>query len=145
LLKSVRGMCIILAPPLLYVILLIGTSMWRRRNENPLGQKSRKAITELAKTIRLARHADTQQQARILILEGYKNHLGDKLAVRPGALTFEDICSPLVQRGVDQHMLSLLRDLFSECEAARYGNFPESRIENIVEFASDLSAKLDGI
>jgi hypothetical protein len=55
-----------------------------------------------------------------MILDAFRNYLGDKLRMPMGALTFNDVKDRLASEGVDQGALDQLKALFEKCEAGRY-------------------------
>jgi hypothetical protein len=131
---------------MLYMLVYAGSFIYRRRKEDPLGGQAKKAGSRLSKAILKAKHEKTPQQARAIILDAFKRYLGDKLRIQAGALTFFDVSGPLSQKGAGAETLEDLKSLFSECEAARYGQTPpDDTIEKISEQAVDMLKKLEKI
>jgi hypothetical protein len=121
-LVSPVGMMTIATPPLLYFLIFYASFLFRRKTCDPLSNRSKKAGSRLSKSLNSAKHAETPQQAKALILEAVKTYLGDILKIPAGALTFHDVRDPLLHKGADAEALNDLSALFSECEAARYGS-----------------------
>ncbi|MCU0600696.1 MAG: BatD family protein [Desulfobacterales bacterium] len=121
-LVSPRGMMIIAVPPFCYLLILSGYFFYRRKTSDPLATRSKKAASRLSKSLKSAKQAETPQYANVLILEALKTYLGDMLRIPSGALTFIDVNGFLLEKGADTETLNELKNLFSECEAARYGN-----------------------
>lgn len=144
-LRSPRGIGTLVLPPVLYVLLFVSTWLFRRQMADPMGRQAKKAGAGLTKAITEARHAGAQQ-ARIMILEGFKTYLGNKLRMPAGALTFHDIRTPLEQKGVDVETLSGLKRLFSDCEAACYASVASvGDAAETIELAVMLLKKLEKI
>jgi len=143
-LRSFRGAATIMAPPLLYLILFIASVVYRRKKDDPMKGQAKKAGAVLSKAIHHAKHERTIQQARAVILDAFKTYLGDKLRIPAGALTFNDVAGPLSQKGAAPETLHDLKILFSECEAARYGQArPGDSIDKIGGQALNIMKKLE--
>jgi hypothetical protein len=143
--SSPRGLGTLFVPPVLYLLAYAGSFVYRRRKEDPLGGQIKKAGSRLSKAIHKAKDETTSpQQARIIVLDAFKRYLGDKLRIPAGALTFNDVSTPLSEKGVALETIDKLQTLFSECEAARYGQTPpDDTIEKIIKQALDLLKKLE--
>ena len=108
--------------------------------------QAKKAGSKLAKAIQKAKQEKTMQQARAVILDAFKTYLGDKLRMPAGALTFNDVCGPLSQKGGAPETLDDLKTFFSECEAARYGQAqPDDTFDKIGDQAVNILKKLEKI
>jgi len=143
-LSSIQGIATIFLPPFVYLMLLFGSVLNHRRKADPLSAKAKKAGPQLVRAVKSARHAGSAQASAEVILEGFKVYLGDKLRVPSGALTFNDVRGPLLQKGVAPETLDALKTLFSDCEAARYGHrLKNQETDPIFKDATDLIKKLE--
>ena len=113
-------MGMVLAPPALFLLLLAGVNIRQRRNADPQKAIARKAYGNLSKSLQKAGSASSSEKAFDLILDAFRNYLGDKLRMPRGALTFYDVKDRLTTKGVDQSTLKELKELFETCEAGRY-------------------------
>ncbi|MBN1256339.1 MAG: hypothetical protein JXA52_01390, partial [Planctomycetes bacterium] len=105
---------------LAYVILLTATTMIRRRNANPAALQARRAYSVLVADLNKVTGKDPNQ-AYDLLLEALQQYLGAKLRLPAAALTFREVEGPLKNRGVNDSSLQELRQIFTLCEAGRYG------------------------
>ena len=143
-LRSFRGAATVMVPPILYLILFFASVIYRRKKKDPMGGQAKKAGSKLAKAIHNAKQEKTIQQSRAVILDAFKTYLGDKLRIPAGALIFNDVAGPLSQKGVAPETLDDLKTLFSECEAARYGQArPDDSVDKIGEQAFNILKKLE--
>ncbi|MEZ5323748.1 MAG: BatD family protein [Verrucomicrobiales bacterium] len=99
--------------PVLYGILLTLTNARRRREADPSKARARKALGELQRDLKGA--ADSNA-----VLEVFRNYLGSKLKVPPGALTFRDVAQPLESQGIPSETMTAIKAVFDHCEASRY-------------------------
>jgi hypothetical protein len=113
-------MGMILAPPVMFLLLLTGVNLLRQRNADPQRAVARKAYGNLVKSLNKARSASSAGESCDLVLDAFRNYLGDKLRMPRGALTFNDVKDRLASNGVDQPTLKQLKELFEKCEAGRY-------------------------
>lgn len=142
--RSQSGLCVLIIPPFFYLLLFAGSVVYRRKKADPHGAKIKKAGPRLAKAISAAKHSANPREAKVLLLDGIKTYLGDKLRMPAGALTFNDVRDPLTQKGADINSLDTLKKLFADCEAARYGSsVSEDTIEQTAAQALDLMKKLE--
>jgi len=118
--KSPLWLCLTLVPPVFYVLLFSGVNMLRRRNVDPLKSRARKAYGRLTKALKDARGVSSAGESYGIILEAFRNYLGDKLGLPKAALTFKDVKDPLAAKGVHKDELEQLKALFEKCEAGRY-------------------------
>ncbi|MGB9499012.1 MAG: BatD family protein [Dissulfuribacterales bacterium] len=143
-LASPQGIGIVAVPPILYFLMFITSVAYRRKKEDPMKGQAKKAGARLAKAIHHAKQEKTIQQARAVILDAFKTYLGDKLRIPAGALTFDDVAGLLSQKGAEQETLHDLKILFSECEAARYGQArPDDSVDKIGDKAFNIMKKLE--
>ena len=80
------------------------------------------------------RHTDSEQSAALkavsredtrsasdAVLSALKAHLGAKLGMITGALTFWDVAGRLHSKGVSAETIKTLQNVFRRCAASRYG------------------------
>lgn len=142
-LKTPVWMVMALAPPALFLLLLSGVNVMQRRNADPQKAIARKAYGNLTKSLHKARSASTSEKSYDLILDAFRNYLGDKLGMPRGALTFHDVKDRLASNGVDQSTLKELKELFETCEAGRYaGTAGIMSTASITEKAATIAKRL---
>jgi len=146
-LKSPQWLCLIGIPPFLYFILFAGNIIIRRRSADPLASRARKAYGKMAGTLKKARRADSAQKSCEIILDAFRNYLGDKLRISSGAITFGDVGNILLEKGVAPEILDDLKLLFEQCEAGRYAGTsgpsdPAALVERSLSLARNLEKKL---
>lgn len=142
-LRSPAWLALLGLPPLAYAALAIFMMIRRRGLANPALRRSRYALAELNR--RLAAVGGAGPDAACgQILESLRAYLGAKLGLSEAALTYEDVHGPLQRRGVDEHSLAALRELFRECEASQYaGQSAAGGAAALVERTLTLAAALE--
>jgi hypothetical protein len=134
-------------PPALYLILFSGMMIVRRRRADPLASRGRKAWPHLVRALRKAQSVDSGGMATEIILNAFRDYLGDKLRIPSAALTFNDVKMPLKEKGVSRDNLDRLETVFIKCEAGRYAGNQGScdasaMINEALSLARDLKRKL---
>ena len=137
-------------PPLFYFILLASTAIIRRRNTDPAARQSRRAYGDLLKRLGKYRGPvlDDLPQVYASVLGAFRQYLGGKLCLAPGALTYNDVEDILRKRGVEGDVLGRLKKLFDECEASRFagnvrdGDEPPALIDRAMTLGRDLEGSL---
>ncbi len=144
---SLRGILVMVMPPVFYGVLYIGVFLHRRRGSDPLTRRAKTAYSRLTKSLKsAAQHVNAPHDRMVMILEALKIYLGDILKIPSGALTYPDVHDRLLQKGVDSETLGTLQRIFSECEAARYGNTATTQsAEETLRITIDLAKKLEKI
>ena len=143
-LKSPVWFCMILIPPMGYLILWVGLFFIRRQNADPLASRARKAYGRLTASIKKAQRTESEQQSYEVILNAFRKYLGDKLRFPHGSLTFNDVKDSLSTKGVNSETLGNLRSLFERCEARRFaGNSDMCDVSSLVEQSIALAKKLE--
>ncbi|MCP4681918.1 MAG: protein BatD [Desulfobacterales bacterium] len=143
-LKSPLWMFLIILPPLIYLFLVSGTVIIRKRNADPLAIQARKAYGTLTHDLKEAEKSDSEQKACELILDGIRKYLGHKLRITGGAITFEDVRTLLLEKGINEDDLLRLKDLFEKCEAGRYaGTSGLSDISTLVSLSVNLAKEFE--
>jgi len=146
-LMSPAWMMAILLPPILFILLFSSVGIIRKRNSDPLKSQAKKAYGNLKKSINKAQRASSAGKSCDMILDAFRNYLGDKLRMPRGALTFNDVKEEMLSKGVSQETLDQLKTFFETCDAGRYagsGPVPDavSMTEQSVSIAEDLEKKL---
>lgn len=139
-LKSPLWISLIGLPPLIYLILMSGTIIIRKRNADPLATQARKAYGTLIHDLQKAGKTDSEQKTCELILDAFRKYLGHKLRITGGAITFDDVRMNLFEKGINEDSLLKLKDLFDKCEAGRYaGTSNLSDISSLVSLSINLA------
>jgi hypothetical protein len=111
---------LLILPPVLYLVLLIGVLWHRNRNSDPAALRSRRAWGEFVKALNKLKGQTDSDHLPGLVLEAVREYIGSKLHQTSGALTFRDVEDGLKERGAADDIINNLRKLFQECEASRY-------------------------
>ena len=128
-LESPVWLCAIGALPGVYFALLLSVGMLRRRNADPLAQRSRKAYATLMRDLRAGRGeiaSASHDQVCAAVLDALRRYLGGKLRIPSGALTYADVEARLRALGVSAEALAALKGLFEQCVAGRYAGAASS-------------------
>ena len=134
----------ILSPPLIYLMLLTGVYIYRRRNADSGKVRSRKAYSRLSSALRSIGHGASMGQGGAILLDSLRNYLGDKLDRAGNTLTFNDRKETLSSRGLDQGIIDGLESIFRRCEEGRYaGSAGPADIAPIVERALALAREIE--
>jgi hypothetical protein len=147
LLQSPFYLALGIVPPTVYGLLLTGVVVYRRRQADPAGVKSRRAYRELSKRINgcLKKNHNRDSEAFSDLLEAARYYLGDKLRLPAGALTWGDVEPCLTKQSVDPEIIRGLKSIFDDCEAHRYtklvGSFDD--LSATAQRLSDLARKLE--
>jgi hypothetical protein len=133
--------------PVLYILLLTGAKVIRRRNSDPLKARARKAYASLSKALEKARRAASPKESCNMILDAFRSYLGDRLIMNRGAVTFNDVKERLSSEGVARDELDRLRAIFERCEAGRYAGAAgvsdtALMVEEGIQLAKELEKKL---
>jgi hypothetical protein len=143
-LRSPVWFCMIVIPPILYLILWVGLFFISRQNADPFASRARKAYGRLTASIKKAQRTESEQQSYEVILNAFRKYLGDKLQFPQGSLTFNDVKDSLSTKGVDSETLGNLKGLFERCEARRFaGNSDMCDASSLVEQSITLAKKLE--
>lgn len=111
---------LVFSPPLVYILLLAGITINRKRNSDPLKVQSRKAFGNLKKALEKAESASPGEVCE-LVLDSFRVYLGLKLKMPSGGTaTFADVKQELESSGVEPEIIERLKMMFESCEAGRY-------------------------
>ncbi len=146
-LKSPLWMSLLILPSVAYLALLAGTGFLRRRNSDPLKIRAKKAYGNLVKSLKHARRTASAREKCDIVLNAFRNYLGDKLRMSGGTLTYNDVKDRLAAKGVGHGILVELKELFEKCEAGRYAGAASitdagQLTEQGLQLAKDLEKKL---
>ncbi len=144
-LQSPLWLGIIAAPPAVYLLLLCGFVIVRKRNADPLAARAKTAYRRLTTALNSAESNDATPEAFDLLLQAFRAYLGDKLRMPPGALMFQDVRAALAKQGVTPEQLQILKSIFDRCEASRYAGPSTDDAANaeLFEQARRLAAELE--
>ncbi len=110
----------LLLPPLLFLLVLVGTLVVRQGLKDPAGRAARQAFRKLA----FALDGISSQGDPLAACQGLglamRDYLGAKLHCRAAALTFADVEPRLTKAGAQAETLGLLRRVMEECAASEY-------------------------
>ncbi len=112
--------CMVVLPPVVYILLLSGTAIVRKKHADPLATRAKKAYAGLSADLKKAAHETSEQKSGDIILDALRNYLGAKLRITHGAIVFNDVKKALAEKGVALESLDNLRNIFDRCEAGRY-------------------------
>jgi hypothetical protein len=145
LLRSSFWKAFIIGPPLIYLLLFVWSSLYRRRNGNSTKTSSRKAYGRLLSDMKNARNCSSASDGCAMVQDTLRNYLGDKLQISgKAALTFNDIKERLSLKAISKETLDSLEELFKKCEAGRYAGMAGSEdIGTMVEQAEVLAKEFE--
>ncbi|MDZ7859123.1 MAG: BatD family protein [Candidatus Krumholzibacteriota bacterium] len=116
------SMLLLGVPPVLFVILLTGNLMSRRRKSDPMARRARgaarilkKKLSSLAKDDNLSREVACGR-----MLEALKEYLGNKLRREGSALTSGEVEKELERRGINAELIESLTEIIRVCEHGTY-------------------------
>ncbi|MFC1493769.1 BatD family protein [Thermodesulfobacteriota bacterium] len=135
---------LVFSPPLVFILLLTGVAINRKRNSDPLKVLSRKAYGNLKKTLEKAESASPDGVCE-LVLDSFREYLGVKLKMPSGgAATFEDVRQELESSGVEQDITERLKRMFESCEAGRYaGNITFKNSSSLIDEGISIARHLE--
>jgi len=112
---------IISLPPALFLLILSGTMVVRRRESDPLGKRSRRAFRVLRRRLSgIRKSSPGDQDTHGEVLEALKEYFAGKLCRRSLSMTTDEIEQELIRREVDPDAISSLREVLEQCEAGTY-------------------------
>ncbi len=144
--KNPVWILLLIGPFGIYIMLLIGTVLIRRRTADPDTNKARRAYGEFIRRIKAIRKSDKEPSTfHRDMLAAFREYLGSKLRRPSGAITFHDIRNELVDSGVSEKDLSRLENLFERCEAARYAGETDSStdLREVIGEAIDIARNIE--
>jgi hypothetical protein len=148
--RSPIWMALIGLPPMICFILLSSTRIIRRRHTDPAARQARRAYGYLLKRLDKSKGRATDEYPEVCaaVLGAFRQYLGSKLYLTPGALTYNDVEKIFLKKGVEKDVLKRLKKFFDECEAGRFagnvhdGEQPTPLIGRARTLAKDLEGSL---
>jgi len=134
--KSVTLLSLIIFPPIIYFITLLGYYIKNRYKKNSLSIRSKKAYKILNKSLLMAKKIDSSKRQMEIILNSFKTYLSDKLLIPKGGLTFNDVKDLLIRKNINDDTLKKLNNIFSQCEQGRYAGYAK---DNNLDLLFDIS------
>ena len=111
----------LLAPMLLYLLVLVLIHVRRRASVDPAAAKARKALGQLLCSVQtLESKASPSSLFYQQLLAAMREYLGSKLRISGGAITYGDAESRLREHGVNAAVLKQLQEFFSQGELGCY-------------------------
>lgn len=107
-------------PPGLYLILLLTTTIIRRKQADPMAALAKKAYAGLRADLKKAATAESESVKIDRIFDALRRYLGAKLRMSSQAIVFSDIDNILDKKGIPEEILESLKSIFDACEAGRY-------------------------
>lgn len=142
-------LAVIVFPPALYVILLFGVMVAKRRTADPETRRARGALKRLRGNLdAIAREGDISQADLCRrVMDALREYLGDKLR-RPGfTLTALDVERLLGARGIPDDVIGDVREVIGTCETGAYAGGASDALsrEDLVARVAEAARKLDRI
>ncbi len=134
-------------PPALFVVLLSGVGLVRRRDKDSAGLRARKAHANFLNAMKTLQKVPISESTSLSakIADALRQYLGDKVNLPAGALTYQDVESPLARRGVSPQVLATLKSVFQDCEAMQYAGNGTNPADfgSILKRARDIVSQLE--
>lgn len=141
-------LAVIVFPPALYVILLLGVLVAKRRTADPETRRARGAFKRLRGNLdAILRESDISQADLCRrVMDALREYLGDKLIRSGFTLTPMDVERLLAGRGVSDDVIGDVLDAIGTCETGAYagGSSDALNRENLVAKVARAARKLDG-
>jgi len=144
--NSPAWLTLILAPPFIYLVLLLSTTAIRRRRSDPDGLKARKAYKVFIYAMRALKKTTNGDSAALAseVEKRLRDYLGRKLRMPGGALTYDDVENLLARRSVRIDVLEGLNALFKHCDACRYaGSGSGGDSTELIQTAREVVGKIE--
>jgi BatD DUF11 like domain len=143
-LRSPLMKVLVFGPPLLYLLLLTGVYYYRHRNGDSIKVRSRKAYSRLSSALKAGGQAASMSDGCTMVLDAFRNYLGNKLHMTGNALTFNDVKDRLSAGGLDQATMGELEAIFRKCEEGRYaGNAGTGDVAPLIQKALMLAKEIE--
>ncbi len=135
---------LVFTPPVLFLLILSGVYISRKRNNDPLKVLSRKALNVLKKRLHEAEKA-TPAKACGIVLDSFREYLSVKLRLSStGAVTFTDAKQHLESVNIENEIIEMVKDLFFSCEAGTYaGDITFKDNSSLIKKALDAAMELE--
>ncbi len=120
--KNASWLVAVIAPPSVYLLLLIGVVAVRRRRSDPDAVKARGAWKRLSAKLNAIQRETGLPPARLCerALEALREYLGAKLHVPGSSLTPLDVERHLVSRGLPAEVIEAVKSVMFTCEEGTY-------------------------
>jgi hypothetical protein len=129
-------------PFVFYVILFTFVTIKRRRERNPLAVKAAKAYGKMIKQLKSIGKSNGNKTD--IILDGFRDYLGDRMKLVSRAHTLSDVEGDLRAAGVGRQTLDRLQTLFERCEMERYtGAKDDNDADHLVDEAIKLLREIE--
>ena len=109
---------LLLIPPSIWVLAVLSTAWFRRRNANPGVWAARKAGSLCRK--RLQKVRSDSPDALDQIFDILQEYLTARFQLKPGVVTYTDLSKLLQARKIAQETCLPFKDIFAACEASRF-------------------------
>ncbi len=126
-------------PPILYLMILLFTTIIRKKQADPQAARAKKAYAKLKSDLKKCGNSESGQPKIDRILEALRHYLGARLQISGKAIVFNDARIILTEKGVSEKLLNTLKSVFETCESDRYSG--RSDLAGEVDFKT-LSEKI---
>jgi hypothetical protein len=139
---------LLVLPPALFVILLLGSIIVKKRNADPFARRAResgKMFSRKLDTILKDKNLNREVSCG-RILEALKEYLGNKLRLAGSALTSEEIGDELERKGINPELIESLMGIIQLFEHGTYAGLSAAEINDVgslIERIKDIVARLD--
>ena len=124
-------MASLVLPPIIYLTMLLVTTVLRKRKADPQTALAKKAYAKLKADLKKSGSLDSDQLRIDMILDALRHYLGARLRMPDKAIVFNDARKILSEKGVSGDILDSLKSIFETCESDRYSGMSDS-----VDFAA---------
>lgn len=136
-------------PPILYLVILLFTTIIRKKQANPQSARAKKAYAKLKADLKKCGNSESGQTKIDRILEALRHYLGARLQISGKAIVFNDVRIILSEKGVSEELLNSLKSVFETCESDRYsgrsGLAGEVDFKTLSEKILSTAAKLEAV
>ncbi|HEY5871062.1 MAG TPA: BatD family protein [Candidatus Tectomicrobia bacterium] len=135
-------------PPAAYVAALLWRWSWRRRQNYPDQQRTKKAAQRAHAALRALKLLRTPADAALYhgVHQALTGYLGDKLHLIGAGLTVDDVARHLQARQLDPALIDQVTTILHLCDSARYapGSLVVAQATSLLEDAEALVQRLEG-
>ena len=137
--RSPLWMASLVLPPILYLVILLFTTILRKKQADPQAARAKKAYAKLKTDLKICKNSESGQSKIDRILEALRHYLGARLQISGKAIVFNDVRIILSEKNVSEELLDTLKSVFETCESDRYSG--RSGLSGEVDFKT-LSEKI---
>ncbi len=138
---------LLIVPPLIYLLALLGQYWQRKRHQNPERQRSKRAARNALATLQtLHKPSDADDGALYVGLQqALTGYVRAKLDLNSVGLTVDDITHHLRTQGIDDDLVHQAENLFHLCDNARYapGDLAVAQRTHLLDDAKALVQRLE--